>query len=189
MSVSSSVRVVASRGYSNPFMIVLFNALHASSRRRWPDCTRSAHLVAFSRSACIMSFLLPSGARVTPRVFIPLDTGSCFIFTLLPSEFRMWRVWDGSICLYFHCPFSQVKSMRNQCVFRGSSAPPVALIAPSQWSTLPWAYFRTSVSVSPGYFAFVTCQYRRQMPFRQYGALCLRAVSIFVVRILLLVVC
>ena len=79
---SFSVRVNAGNGYANVLMIVLSRASRASLAVRRPVDTYSLHCSDLVVSASITWVLLPSGARITPRVSLPWS-GSTFSRSLL----------------------------------------------------------------------------------------------------------
>ena len=69
-------RLLAIRGYSKDFMMQYCIENHASACENRPDLTFSAHSVAFSHSAWVCDFWLPSMAMYTPKVSLASCTSN-----------------------------------------------------------------------------------------------------------------
>jgi hypothetical protein len=121
-------------------MVVVIDA-QASLRGRWPDRIYSFQVVAASRGFWNCAGSFPSGASFTPRVRRASETDKRSKAATLPSQSRIRSCAGASRSVkYFQLPCSYLKSIRYQCDFSGTIAPPVARIPPSHRSNA-WGNF------------------------------------------------
>jgi hypothetical protein len=142
----ASVNVVAGSGYCILLVIVVCIHSHTSRLGRWQVLILPVQFFTLSRKNVTLAMLFPSGANLTPRVCRASSIPNRSKIFTVPVQSRIcMSAAKSAIFLYLQFPLSHTKSIKYQCHFSGTIAPPVARNPPSHadnafciWSAMSW---------------------------------------------------